>query len=208
VSELVSFILHIDTYLEVLFQQFGVLSYGAIFLVIFCETGLVVTPFLPGDSLLFAVGTLGGSHILNIALGWTVLFLGSILGDSSNYWIGRKTGRKILEKYKPISDEHIEQTNKYFARFGAATIAIGRFAPFVRTFAPFIAGVSTMPYPTFLRWSILGSLGWVSLFTGAGYLFGNIPLVRDNFSLVIMLLILASLVPTGIHALRTRNVSK
>lgn len=201
----IDFLTHVDTHLGLLFEQFGVLSYGFLFLILFCETGVVIAPFLPGDSLLFAVGTLGGSGILNVAVGWCVLFVGSLLGDSSNYWIGRTAGEKILaKKLKIISETHLEKTRRYFDTWGASTVAIGRFMPFVRTFAPFIAGLGRMPYPLFLRWSIIGSLCWVTLFVGLGYLFGNIPLIKNNFSIVVYLIIAISVLPTFLHFLRSR----
>ena len=204
-----SFLTHIDTYLGLLFSSLGVYAYGILFLLLFLETGFVVTPFLPGDSLLFATGALAGIGIIHPLIAWFVLLLGAICGDSSNYWIGRTAGTNILHsRLHIVKESHLEKTNAFFETWGGRTIIIGRFLPIVRTFAPFIAGMGQMSYSHFLKFSVGGSFIWVTLLVGAGYLFGSIPFVRDNMSVVIYVIIAVSLLPALYQYFVTRYSKK
>lgn len=199
---LVDFILHIDVYLGQIISNYGILTYVLLFLIIFVETGLVVTPFLPGDSILFAVGAFAALGSLNLFLLLVLLTLAAILGDTVNYWIGHFFGEKLIANPKvPIRKEHIEQTQKFFDRHGGKTIILARFVPIVRTFAPFVAGVGRMNYGKFISFNIIGGVAWVFLATLAGFFFGNIPIVKENFSTVIIAIVLVSVAPMIIQAL-------
>jgi len=179
-------VLHFDKYLPGIIATYGVWTYLILFLIIFCETGLVVTPYLPGDSLLFIGGALAGAGYLDIGILLISLALAAILGDSLNYWIGYTTEMRVLEQYpRFVKREYLEETREYFTRYGGFTILVARFVPFIRTFAPFLAGVGKMQYRWFLMWNVTGGLLWISGFTLAGYFFGSIPVVKENFSLVI-----------------------
>lgn len=198
--------LHIDRHLGALIQQFGVWSYVLLFLVIFAETGLVVTPFLPGDSLLFAIGAFAARGTLEL---WAVLILliaAAIIGDSVNYTIGRRFGQWFITKTNGrfIKPEHLAKTEKFYAKYGAKTIVLARFVPIVRTLAPFVAGVGKMEYKKFLFFNVFGGMLWVVLFVVAGYLFGNLPVVQHNFTLVIFAIIGVSLVPGIIEYVRAK----
>lgn len=196
VKYLVDFILNIDVHLGQIIATYGVATYLILFLIIFMETGLVFTPFLPGDSLLFAAGAFAALNSLNIYVLLIVLTAAAILGDTANYWIGHFFGKKIVAHPRiPIDEEHIKETQKFFNKYGGKTIIIGRFMPFVRTFAPFVAGISNMNYSTFITYNIVGALLWVGIATLAGFFFGNIEFVKENFSLVIIAVVLLSLVP-------------
>lgn len=196
VKYLVDFILNIDVHLGQIIATYGVATYFILFLIIFMETGLVFTPFLPGDSLLFAAGAFAALNSLNIYVLLIVLTAAAILGDTANYWIGHFFGKKIVAHPRiPIDEEHIKETQKFFNKYGGKTIIIGRFMPFVRTFAPFVAGISNMNYSTFITYNIVGALLWVGIATLAGFFFGNIEFVKENFSLVIIAVVLLSLVP-------------
>jgi membrane-associated protein len=180
----IDLILHFDKYLPGIIETYGFWTYLILFVIIFCETGLVVTPYLPGDSLLFVAGALAGTGLLNAA----------VLGDSANYWIGHTLGLKVLEKkYSFVKPEHLEQTREYFRKYGGFTVVIARFIPFIRTFAPFLAGVGKMSYRWFLTYNITGGVLWISAFTLAGYFFGGLPIVRENFSLLVYAIIGISL---------------
>lgn len=206
---LVNFILHIDTHLSQLIAQYGIVTYAIVFVIIFIETGLVLTPFLPGDSLLFAAGALASLGSLNIFLIVPLLMAAAILGDTVNYWIGHFFGEKMIANPKiPIKKEHIEKTQKFFNKYGGKTIILARFVPIVRTFAPFVAGVGKMQYGQFISFNIIGGISWVALFTLAGYFFGNIPLVKENFSLVVMGIILVSIAPMMIEFIRHKKRTK
>lgn len=203
---LVDFILHIDVHLGELIGQYGMLTYGILFGIIFIETGLVLTPFLPGDSLLFAAGAFSSLGALNL---WGLLGLmiaAAILGDTANYWIGHFFGEKMIANPKlPIKKEHIDKTKAFFDKHGGKTIILARFVPIVRTFAPFVAGVGKMSYGQFISYNIIGGITWVSLFLLAGYFFGNIPAVKHNFSVVIMGIILVSVLPMIIEVIKNRK---
>lgn len=190
---MIDFILHFDQYLPGLIQAYGFWVYLILFLIIFCETGLVFMPYLPGDSLLFVAGTLAGSSVLSLELLLVFLAIAAILGDTANYWIGHTAGKKLLTmKYCVVKHEHIEKTEDYFHKYGGLTIVIARFIPFIRTFAPFLAGIGKMRYRWFLMYNIAGGALWVSSFLLAGYFFGNIPIVRDNFQIVVIAIIALS----------------
>jgi len=199
-------VLHLDRHLVELLTRYDVWIYPILFAVIFCETGLVVTPFLPGDSLLFAVGALAAvdtSGTLSAPLASVILGAAAVLGNIANYSIGRAIGPPAFSgRYRFLKVEYLRQTEAFFARHGAMAIALSRFVPIVRTCAPFVAGVGRMPYPRFLAWNLLGGCAWVMLFVWGGYLFGNIPLVKQNFGVVTLCIVAVSLVPLAVALLR------
>ena len=207
----VDIILHLDQHLAEWSAALGPALYAVLFLVIFCETGLVVTPFLPGDSLLFAIGALAalpGSG-LDIFLITALLTVAAILGDSVNYKIGQVFGARALAgKYRFISQRHIQRTQEFFVRYGRRAIVFARFAPIFRTFAPFVAGLAHMPYPRFLFSNVLGGTIWVVGFSAAGYFFGNLPAVKKQFHIVILAIIVISILPAVIEAFRARSSSR
>jgi membrane-associated protein len=210
VSKVVDFVLHLDAHLSALIQHYGLWTYVILFVVIFCETGLVVTPFLPGDSLIFAAGTFAARGDLNVLGLFLVLSAAAVLGDSANYWIGKVIGPKVFQKENSriFKKAYLDRTHNFYEKYGAETIIIARFVPIVRTFAPFVAGIGRMSYGKFLSYNIIGGVGWVALFTFGGYFFGNIPFVRRNFSLVIIAIILISLVPAAVEFLRHRKAER
>lgn len=206
---LVDFILHIDVHLGELISSYGIFIYAILFIIVFIETGLVVTPFLPGDSLLFAAGAFSALGSLNVFVTFLLLSFAAVLGDTVNYWIGHFFGEKIIANPKiPIKQEHIDQTNAFFAKHGGKTIFLARFVPFVRTFAPFVAGIGRMHYRNFIFYNIFGGIVWVGLFTFLGYFFGNVPAVKHNFTLVIFAIIIISVLPAIHQALVHRKSSK
>lgn len=194
---LVDFVLHLDVHLTELVNQYGLFTYGILFAIIFAETGLVILPFLPGDSLLFAAGAIASLGSLNVGFIVAVLIIAAILGDTVNYWIGHYFGRKIVDhpKIKFINQEHIDKTEQFYKKYGAKTIILARFVPIVRTFAPFVAGVGSMRYSTFILYNVIGGVSWVSLFTFLGYFFGNMPFIRHNFHYAVFAIIGLSLIP-------------
>jgi membrane-associated protein len=190
------FILHIDVHLGQIISDYGVLTYAILFGIIFVETGLVFVPFLPGDSLLFAAGAFAALGSLNIYLVLGLMIVAAILGDTMNYWIGHFFGQKLVDNPRvPINKEHIEETQKFFDKHGGKTIILARFVPIVRTFAPFVAGIGKMQYSQFLSYNIIGGAVWVVVATLAGLFFGNIPFVKENFSLVVLGIVVVSVVP-------------
>jgi len=194
----IDFLLHIDIYLQHWVTDYRTWTYFILFLIIFCETGLVVTPFLPGDSLLFAAGTVAAmpNQPLNIVIIIFLLICAAFIGDNTNYFIGRYLGLKVYDRdYRLIKKKYLIKTHKFYEKHGGKTLIIARFMPIIRTFAPFVAGVGTMKYLRFFSFSILGNILWVTLFSLAGYFFGNIPLVRKNFTLAIFAIIFLSLLP-------------
>lgn len=197
VRPVIDFILHLDKHLTALVLQYGVATYLILFAIIFAETGFVVLPFLPGDSLLFAAGAIAALGSLNVGLVIAVLILAAILGDTVNYWIGHFFGQKIVDnpRITIINQEHIDKTEQFYKKYGGKTIILARFVPIVRTFAPFVAGVGKMDYGKFISYNIIGGAAWIALFTSAGYFFGNIPFVKENFHYVIIAIILLSVVP-------------
>jgi membrane-associated protein len=192
----IEFFMHIDKYLGGAIQQYGIAIYIILFLIIFCETGLVITPILPGDSLLFAAGTFAAIGSLNIYLLFALLFFAAVLGDNVNYWIGHYVGPKVFkQKNRFFKKEYLDRTKAFYAKYGVKAIIIGRFIPIIRTFSPFVAGVGRMKYSKFLPFDIFGGLLWVGLFVFGGYFFGNISIVKENFSLVILGIIFLSILP-------------
>ena len=205
ISGIISFVLHIDVHLGEIIAQFGTLSYLILFVIIFIETGLVFTPFLPGDSLLFAAGAFAALGSFNIVFLFFLLWVAAFLGDTANYWIGHFFGEKIISNPKlPIKKEHIDKTQAFYDRHGGKTIFLARFIPIVRTFAPFVAGIGKMSYRHFIIYNITGGLLWVACFLFAGYFFGNIPQVKDNFSLVVFAIIFLSVVPMIVEFVKSR----
>lgn len=206
IALVIDFFLHLDKHLAAIIERFGNGSYVILFLIVFCETGLVITPFLPGDSLLFAAGAFAalGSFSLPLLIG--LLIVAAILGDTVNYWIGSRIGPRAFNgNVRFLKQEYLERTVAFYERHGGKTIVLARFVPIVRTFAPFVAGVGRMSYPRFLAYNVGGAVLWVVLFTVAGYFFGNIPAVQENFTLVILAIILLSVVPILVEALRARR---
>jgi membrane-associated protein len=203
----IDLVLHLDKHLDSLVAQFGPWIYVILFLIIFCETGLVVTPILPGDSLLFAVGALAARPDgLNVWIVVISLIVAAILGDSVNYWIGYFLGEKLKKRFpKVIRPEHIKRTHDFYERYGGKTIIIARFVPIVRTFAPFVAGVGRMTYSRFMMFNITGAILWIALLVPAGYFFGNLRIVRENFSLVVLAIIVLSMVPGVVEFIRERR---
>lgn len=212
-KSIVDLFLHLDEYLNVAITTYGIWTYGLLFVVIFIETGLVVTPFLPGDSLLFAAGTFAALGSLNIFILWGLLFVAAVLGDTVNYWIGHKLGLAIFDTQnrwlkKVLKKEYLEKTEAFYAKHGGKTIVLARFVPIVRTFAPFVAGVGTMQYGRFISYNIIGGFLWVSLFLFMGNFFGNIPFVKANFELVIIGIILVSVLPMLVEYWKARAEKK
>jgi membrane-associated protein len=209
IKQLVDIVLHVDKYLVQLIQQFGAATYVILFVIIFAETGFVVTPFLPGDSLLFAAGALAAadtSNTLQIVPLWLVLCAAAVLGDSVNYAIGHRIGPRAFDgSNRFLKPEYLKKTQDFYAKHGGKTIILARFVPIVRTFAPFVAGVGTMNYSKFISFNIVGGIAWVTLFLGMGYVFGNIPFVKANFELVIVGIILVSVVPMALEWMKARK---
>jgi membrane-associated protein len=203
---LVDIFLHIDVHLNAIIQSYGVWTYVLLFAVIFMETGLVVTPFLPGESLLFAAGTFAALGSLSVGLLFLLLFGAAVLGDTVNYWIGHTVGTSVFERnYRFLKKEHLERTQAFYQKHGGKTIVLARFVPIVRTFAPFVAGVGTMAYGKFIFYNLIGAFMWSGLFIALGYFFGNIPFVRHNFELVIPAIILLSIMPMVVEYLKARS---
>lgn len=196
INFLIDFILHIDTHLGLIISTYGVTTYVILFIVIFIETGLVFTPFLPGDSLLFAAGAFAALGSLNVFALLGLLITAAILGDTCNYWIGHFFGERLIANPRvPIKKEHIDKTKEFFDKHGGKTIILARFVPIVRTFAPFVAGIGKMHYGKFISYNVIGGMAWVLIATLAGFFFGNIPFVKDNFSIVILIIIVLSVLP-------------
>ena len=207
IHSLIDFILHIDQHLTVLVSEYGTLTFLILFAIIFCETGLVVTPFLPGDSLLFAAGAiaaLDGSG-LNVHLLVVLRIIAAFTGNLLNYSVGRYIGPRVFEgNYRFIKKEYLDRTKKFFDNYGSMTIVYTRFAPILRTFAPFIAGVGQMKYPRFMLYNFIGGVLWVVIFTYAGYYFGNLPFVQQNFEVIVLGIIGISLIPSIFLFLKTK----
>jgi len=203
---IIDLILHMDKYLGQIILDYGMWTYLLLFFVIFMETGFVITPFLPGDSLLFAAGTFAGMGYLNIGILFVLLSAAAILGDTVNYWIGHTIGpRAFSGNIRFLKKEHLDRTHAFYEKHGGKTIIIARFIPIIRTFAPFVAGVGAMTYGKFISYNVIGGLVWVALFTLGGYFFGNLPFVQDNFSLVILAIIIISIMPAIIEFIRERK---
>jgi membrane-associated protein len=197
--------LHIDRYLGNVISEYGFWTYLILFIVVFCETGLVVTPFLPGDSLLFAAGSFAALGTLNPVILFIVIVSAAILGDNTNYWIGNFVGPRVFtEKVRFLKREYLEKTHKFYEKYGVKTVIIARFVPIVRTFAPFVAGIGKMTYRKFLPYDMSGAFLWVGTFVFAGYFFGTLPFVRNNFSYVVVVIILISITPILFELIRNR----
>ncbi|OGT21678.1 MAG: hypothetical protein A2V90_00350 [Gammaproteobacteria bacterium RBG_16_57_12] len=205
-EDLLSLFLHLDQHLQTLVASYGAWVYGILFLILFCETGLIVLPFLPGDSLLFVAGTLAGAGLLDAFVLTGVLIVAAVAGDSVNYAIGRRVGAAALQGSIPfIKQEHLQKTQRFYEKHGGKTIVIARFLPIVRTFAPFVAGVGRMEYMRFLQFNVAGAVLWVVLLVAAGYFLGGIPLVKNNLTAVILFIIVISLLPGIVEYLRQRG---
>lgn len=199
--------IHLDRHLIWLIQHFGVWVYLIVFLVVFCETGLVVTPLLPGDSLLFGLGALAAIGDLNVAWLFVLLSIAAIAGDTVNYFIGQYVGPRVFhqETSRFFKREYLERTHQFYEKYGGKTIVIARFMPIIRTFAPFVAGIGSMTYSKFVIYNVLGGIVWVAVFIFGGYYFGNLPVVKNNFTLVIMAIIIISVMPGVIEYFRQRR---
>ena len=210
ISTLIDFILHIDQHLVEISAQYGVWIYAVLFLIIFCETGLVVTPFLPGDSLLFAAGGIAAVGSMNIHVMVALLLAAAILGDATNFMIGKFFGRKLFANpdSKIFRQLYLEKTHAFYEKHGGKTIIIARFVPIVRTFAPFVAGMGSMHYGTFIRYNIIGAVLWVLSFSYAGYFFANIPVVKNNLALVMVAIIVISILPGVVEVIRAKRAAK
>ncbi len=209
IAQFIDIVLHLDKYLAVVLADYGNWIYAILFLIIFCETGLVVTPFLPGDSLLFVAGALAATGGMDITILITTLFVAAVLGDNTNYWIGRSVGQRVFrwEQSRFFNRAAFDKTHSYFESHGGKTIIIARFLPIFRTFTPFVAGVAKMTYSRFLPLDILGGAIWIGSLCLAGYWFGNIPLIKNNLSFVILGIIAISLMPIAIGWLRHRRAA-
>jgi len=209
ITWLIDVFLHLDRYLDMIINYFGVWTYLIVFLVIFCETGLVVTPFLPGDSFIFALGTIAALGSLEIGLLMLVLVVAAIAGDSVNYAIGKFFGPRVFHQPdgRFFKRAHLDKTHKFYEKHGGKTIFLARFIPIIRTFAPFVAGIGSMHYGRFLLYNISGGIAWIASFSLGGYYFGNMPLVKNNFTLVILAIIMISILPGIIEFLRQRRIS-
>ncbi len=208
-KNIIEFALHLERYLNIIIQNYGVWTYFLLFLIIFCETGLVITPFLPGDSMVFAAGTFAGLGSLNVYWLFILLSAAAIAGDTVNYWIGHFVGPKIFRKETGIflNKKYLEQTRQFYEKHGGKTIIIARFIPIIRTFAPFVAGIGKMNYWRFISYNVFGGIFWVGIFAFGGYFFGTIPAVKNNFTLTIIAIVLISVMPVIIELFRHRKPS-
>ena len=199
--------LHLDTHLQDVIQTYGTWTYLLLFVIVFCETGLVVTPVLPGDSLLFAAGTFAGIGSLSISRLWVLLIVAAVLGDAVNYAIGHYMGPKVFTEqgHRFLKREYLDRTHAFYEKYGGKTIIIARFVPIVRTFAPFVAGVGSMTYARFALFNVIGAILWVTVCLAAGYIFGNVPFVREHFTLVVLGIIFVSILPGIIEWMRQRR---
>jgi membrane-associated protein len=212
VPELIDFILHIDEHLSAFVAAYGPWVYGLLFVIVFAETGLVVTPFLPGDSLLFAAGAMAGAGLLDPPLTVVVIFVAAVAGDAVNYAVGRRIGPRIFHAsdskslfHRLLNRQHLARAHAFFERHGGKAVVLGRFVPIVRTFVPFVAGAAAMTRPTFVFYNFMGAAVWVGACVGAGILFGNIPIVKDNFSIVTIGIVFISVLPMVIELIRHRQ---
>lgn len=206
---LIDYFVHLDQHLAEFVSQYGVWIYGLLFLIVFAETGFVVTPFLPGDSLLFAAGALAATNALDVRLAAVILLAAAISGDAVNYAVGRAAGVRVIHRSRTdprwgrwVNPVYIDQAHVFFARHGGKAVVLGRFMPIVRTFVPFVAGAAEMQYPAFAFYNVAGAVAWVGVCVGAGYLFGNVPVVKDNFSIVAIAIVFVSLLPMAIEYAR------
>jgi len=209
IRQLIDFVLHLDVHLDEIIRNYGTWTYGILFGIVFLETGFVVTPFLPGDSLLFAVGTFAARGSLDLYLAMLLLSVAAVLGDTVNYWIGAWVGPKVFhQESRFLNKEHLRRTHEFYERYGGKTIIIARFVPIIRTFAPFVAGIGTMSYGKFIAYNVIGGIGWVVSITLAGFFFGNIPIVKNNFTFVIFAIIVISILPGIVEYVRHHRRSR
>lgn len=210
ITKIIDIVLHVDHYLAQIIASTGLWTYAILFIVIFIETGLVVTPFLPGDSLLFAAGALAATTgELNILALFGLLALAAVLGDTANYWIGHAIGPKAFSgNSRFFKKEYLERTHQFYEKHGGKTILLARFIPIIRTFAPFVAGIGEMTYSHFITYNVVGGILWTAIFIFGGYFFGNIPFVQENFSLVVIAIILISVLPAVVEIIRNRQKPK
>jgi membrane-associated protein len=206
ISRLIDLFLHLDKHLNDVISQYGGWTYLILFLIVFCETGLVVTPILPGDSLLFAAGTFAALGSLNVFWVFVLLSIAAIAGDTINYWVGYWIGPKIFhrENVRFLNKKHLERTHAFYEKYGGKTIVLARFVPIVRTFAPFVAGIGKMSYWRFISYNVFGGIAWVAICVFSGYYFGNLEIVKNNFSLVILAILVISVLPMVVEYLRHR----
>ena len=205
IEDLINFILHIDKYLGTIIKSYGPFTYVILFIIIFLETGLVLTPFLPGDSLIFVLGTFAAQGTLNILLLFIILSLAAIFGDSVNYYMGSYFGERILSKSKFFRKDYMEKTKDFYIKYGGKTIVLARFIPIIRTFAPFVAGIGKMHYKKFLIFNIAGGISWVAIFLFSGYYFGRISFVQENLTLILFIIIIISFIPPFIEFIKNRQ---
>jgi membrane-associated protein len=210
ITTFIDIFVHLDTHLDVIIREYGVWTHAILFLIIFCETGLVITPLLPGDSLLFAVGTFAALGSLDVKLLAISLSIAAIAGDTVNYWIGYVVGPKVFrrEKSRFFNRDYLDRTHRFYERYGGKTIIIARFIPIIRTFAPFVAGIGRMTYLRFIVYNVVGGVAWIGTFLFGGYFFGALPFVKQNFSLVILAIIVISMLPGLIEFLRHKFSSR
>jgi membrane-associated protein len=211
IKYLIDFVLHLDKYLNLIISATGNWTYLVLFFVIFIETGLVVTPFLPGDSLLFAAGALASTpdHVLDVKIMWVLVAIAAVLGDTANYWIGHFIGPKVFtSNSRWLKREYLERTQAFYQKHGGKTIFLARFVPIIRTFAPFVAGIGEMRYSYFITYNIVGGIVWTALFTFGGYFFGNLDFVQKNFSLVVIAIVIISVIPAVVEYLKARKAPK
>jgi membrane-associated protein len=206
ISFLIDFVLHLDRYLGLIIQSFGLWTYAILFFVIFIETGLVITPFLPGDSLIFAAGAFCALGILDVKLLFVLMALAAIAGDTANYWIGRKVGPAVFTtRSRWFKKEYLDRTHAFFEKHGGISILLARFIPIIRTFVPFVAGIGQMRYGYFITYNVVGGIAWTALFSFGGYFFGNLAIVKEHFSLVIVAIVLISVLPAIIEIAKSRR---
>ncbi len=205
----VDFVLHMDKHLDAIVRSMGLWSYALLFAVVFIETGVVVMPFLPGDSLLFAAGSIAALGSFQVVWLWALMALAAILGDTANYWIGHFVGPRVFrEDVRWLKREYLERTQKFYEKHGGKTIFLARFIPIIRTFAPFVAGIGRMRYGYFITYNVVGGLVWTALFTFGGYFFGNLPFVRENFSLIVIAIIVISVLPAVYEVIKAKREAK
>jgi membrane-associated protein len=208
---IIDFVLHLNHHLSEIINYFGNWAYAVLFLVVFAETGLVITPFLPGDSLLFAAGALSALEgvTLNVHILVLVLFVAAVIGDTCNYWIGHYFGEKLFSKdAKILKQSYLDRTHNFYEKYGGKTIIIARFVPIIRTFAPFVAGAGSMTYSKFMFYNVIGAAIWVVSITYLGYYFGNIPIIKDNFAIVVIVIIILSIIPAIFEVVRIKLKSR
>ena len=210
ITTFIDMFMHLDTHLDLVIRNYGMWTHAILFLIIFCETGLVITPLLPGDSLLFAVGTFAALGSLDVKLLTISLSIAAIAGDTVNYWIGYFVGPKVFSKERSrfFNRDYLDRTHRFYERYGGKTIIIARFIPIIRTFAPFVAGIGRMTYLRFILYNIVGGVAWIGAFLFGGYFFGTLPFIKQNFSLVILAIIIISMLPGLIEFLRHKFSSR